>query len=82
MVTVLRSDGFRVIIFANDHEPVHVHVFGDGEAKIDLSGPDHKPLLIWARQMTKQDLRRAMRLVMEYRRFLAGKWRDIHGRAD
>ena len=82
MVTVLRSDGFRVIIFANDHEPVHVHVFGDGEAKIDLSGPDHKPLLVRARQRAKQDIRRAMRLVLEYRRFLAGKWRDIHGRAD
>lgn len=37
MVTVLRAEGFRIVIFTNDHEPAHVHVFGDGEAKIDLA---------------------------------------------
>ena len=40
MVTVLRAQGLRVVIFLNDHHPAHVHVFGDGEAKINLSGPD------------------------------------------
>jgi hypothetical protein len=34
MVTVLRAEGLRVVIFTNDHEPAHVHVFGGGEAKI------------------------------------------------
>ncbi len=34
MVTVLRAHGLRVVIYANDHRPAHVHVFGDGEAKI------------------------------------------------
>ncbi|MER0236821.1 DUF4160 domain-containing protein [Fulvimarina sp. MAC8] len=24
----------------DDHEPAHVHVHGDGEAKIDISGDD------------------------------------------
>ncbi|WP_244475818.1 DUF4160 domain-containing protein [Methylobacterium sp. Leaf93] len=37
MVTVLRSGGLRVIIFVDDHEPAHVHVFGDGHAKINLA---------------------------------------------
>ncbi len=26
----------RVIIFSDDHEPAHVHVFGDGQAKVNL----------------------------------------------
>jgi hypothetical protein len=34
IVTVLRAEGLRVVIFVNDHQPAHVHVFGDGEAKI------------------------------------------------
>jgi hypothetical protein len=41
MVTVHRAYGFRFVIFANDHSPPHVHVFGQGgEAKIALQGPD------------------------------------------
>ena len=43
MVTVLRAQGFRIVIFVNDHEPAHVHVFGDGEAKINLRGTAGTP---------------------------------------
>ena len=38
MVTVLRIDGLRIVIYVNDHQPAHVHVFGDGEAKINPGG--------------------------------------------
>lgn len=40
MVTVHRAHGMTVVIFLNDHEPAHVHVFGDGHAKINLAGRD------------------------------------------
>ena len=40
MVTVLRAEGLRVVVFLNDHTPAHVHAFGDGEVKINLVGPD------------------------------------------
>jgi hypothetical protein len=43
MVTVLRADGLRVVIYVNDHLPAHVHVFGGGEAKINLIGPKAVP---------------------------------------
>ena len=46
MVTILRTAGLRVVIFHNDHEPAHVHVFGDGEAKIDVAGGE--PVPVWA----------------------------------
>lgn len=34
MVTVHREAGLRFIIFVDDHPPPHVHVVGDGKAKI------------------------------------------------
>ena len=82
MVTVLRAHGLRVVIYANDHRPAHVHVFGDGEAKIDLLGPDGGPSLVWADGMTRGEVRRAVRLVAEQRAFLLARWEDIHGRVD
>lgn len=30
MPTVLRAAGLRVVIYANDHSPAHVHVLGEG----------------------------------------------------
>ena len=82
MVTVLRADGLRLVIFVNDHLPAHVHVFGDGEVKIDLLGADGTPVLIWADGMSRGDIRRAMRLVVEQQRFLLARWEEIHGRVD
>ena len=82
MVTVLRAHGLRVVIYANDHRPAHVHVFGDGEAKIDLLGPGGGPGLVWADGMTRGEVRRAVRLVAEQQAFLLARWEDIHGRPD
>jgi hypothetical protein len=82
MVTVLRADGLRIVIYANDHQPAHVHVFGDGEAKINLAGGGGMPSLIWAEGMTRAEVRRVMRLVTEQQAFLLQRWEDIHGRAD
>lgn len=82
MVTVLRAEGLRVVIYLNDHRPAHVHVFGGGEAKINLLGPNGAPDLVWADNMTRPEVRRAMRIVAEHSAFLLQRWEDIHGRAD
>ena len=79
---MLRAHGLRVVIYANDHRPAHVHVFGDGEAKIDLLGADGTPDLVWADGMTRGEVRRAMRIVVEQQAFLLARWEDIHGRVD
>lgn len=76
MVTVFRSGGLRVIIFVDDHEPAHVHVFGDGHAKINLVP---EPALVWAEGMTRGELRKAMKIVAELRERLLARWREIHG---
>ncbi len=82
MVTVLRADGLRLVIYLNDHLPAHVHVFGDGEVKINLLGLNDKPELIWAADSTRSEVRYAMRLVVEHHATLLQRWEEIHGRPD
>ncbi len=79
MVVIHREAGLRFVIYANDHKPAHLHVYGDGEAKIELFGPSGEPLLLYAVGMSKSDLRRAMRIVNDRKsEFLAG-WSALHG---
>lgn len=78
MVTVHRFDGFRFVIFSNDHDPAHVHVIGAGrEAKIQLVG--EAPLLIWQVGFAPPDLRRTIEEVRRERFRLLKRWKDIHG---
>lgn len=78
MVTIHRAHGLRFVIFVDDHHPAHVHVFGDGEAKIDLSGP-HGPILVWAAGMKRSEIRRALAVAEEHREAFLAQWRRIHG---
>ena len=39
MPTALNKDGYRFYFYANDHEPMHMHVrYGSGVAKFDIAG--------------------------------------------
>jgi hypothetical protein len=78
MVTVHRAHGLRFVIFVDDHEPAHVHVFGDGEAKFNLAASGG-PELVYAIGLSRADVRRAMRVVMEKQAFLLERWSEIHG---
>ena len=79
MVTIFRAYGFKVVIFVDDHEPAHVHVFGDGQAKINLVGSDGRPELIWAEGMKRSDVRGATAIVIEQQEAFLARWREIHG---
>ena len=74
MITVLQTGGMRFVIYTNDHEPAHVHVYGDGEARIDIL----KVAVISARGMNRRDLTRALNVVLTYRETFLDKWHDIH----
>ena len=58
MVTIHRAHGLRIVIFTDDHDRPHVHVFGNGHAKINPIGPDGGPELVWAED---SGMRRAAR---------------------
>lgn len=79
MITIDRAHGLRIVIFLDDHEPVHVHVFGDGHMKVNLIGPDGAPKLVWTEKMSKADIRRAMRTVREKQAEYLARWEEIHG---
>lgn len=79
MVTVHREAGLRFIIFVDDHEPAHVHVIGDGVARINLSGPEGRPELVSNDGLKTGDLRKAMRIVTREQAAMLEKWREIHG---
>lgn len=79
MVTIFRGSGLQVVIFMDDHEPAHVHVFGGGQAKINLLGPDGEPELIWVDGMKRNDVRRALQIVIEHKALFLRKWTEIHG---
>jgi hypothetical protein len=65
----------RFVIYTADHEPAHVHVIGDGEARIDII--DLK--VITQGGMSDRDVRRAMTVVEENRQLLLDTGRHYHG---
>lgn len=79
MVTIHRAHGLRIVIYTDDHEPAHVHVFGDGHAKINLAGADGGLELVWAEDMKRNEVRRAMQVVTEQQAVFLARWRETHG---
>jgi hypothetical protein len=78
MVTVHRAYGFRFVIFSNDHDPPHVHVFGHGgEARIILEEPVR---LDWWAGFGSGDLRKMILAARREREPLLAMWRKLHER--
>ena len=82
MPTIVRQDGFRIVIYPNDHLPSHVHVIkGDGEVRIDLGSeePFTAPsLMSITGKMSDKEIAKAFSLVKEYQIELLAKWSEIH----
>ena len=80
MPTLLRKNGFQVIIWTNDHEPMHVHVFkAEGEIVVNLGNDKAEVSIRENYGMRNADLRRALSLVSRNHNLLLEKWREIHG---
>ena len=75
MVTVLREAGMRFVIYTDDHEPAHTHVYGDGEARINILDLT----VLSNRGMKKRDLSVALAIVQANKRLFIEKWERIHG---
>lgn len=79
MPTVLRQDGFRVVIYFDDHLPSHVHVLSaDSEVKISLGNETTQPEIIEYRGKRGIAVK-ALELVIAHQNELLDAWRDIHG---
>lgn len=75
MVTVLREHGLRFVICTADHEPAHAHVFGDGEARIDIVNLK----VITQGSLSDKDVRRAVAVIEANRELFLNTWRKYHG---
>lgn len=74
MPTVLRHHGFAVMIYTQDHTPIHVHIFkGGAEVVINI-------LTVAVREnngMSSKDVRKAQQIVADNQKFLASEWERI-----
>ena len=88
MPTIIKQDGFRIVIYPNDHLPSHVHVIkGDGEVRISLGSVADEdseeisisPSLITVTgKISDKDVAKALSLVTEHQIDLLDKWSEIH----
>ena len=77
MGTVLRADGYTVVIRTRDHNPPHVHVFCSGfeeEVVIELSPVAVREL----RGMKMKHVVRAVEIVQDHVEYLLTLWEAIH----
>lgn len=80
MPTIMRIDGFRVVIWPNDHRPAHVHVKGaGGEGIFNLRCPDGPAELRESYGLKLADLNRIADALAIVIGVLCEKWDEIHG---
>jgi hypothetical protein len=80
MPTVLRIDGYEIVIYLNDHPPPHAHVFVRGnEVVIDLNCELSEPEVRDVYRMKPREVRDALRIVTTHRELLCSMWKEIHG---
>ena len=82
MPTVLRQDGFRVVIFhpPREHKPPHVHVWNaDGEVIIGLPARGRRQTIREVAGMGAADVTRAFWLVEAHANYLLERWNEYHG---
>jgi hypothetical protein len=81
MPTILRIDGYEIVIFLNDHVPAHVHVFAGGrEAVVDLHCPEGDPEIREFYRFKVRELKPILRLVKQHQEQLCAMWKVIHGK--
>jgi hypothetical protein len=79
MVVIHRAHGYRFVIYTFDHEPAHVHITGDGQAKVNLLGPNGVPEVVYSIGIKRLDMRRLVAEVAEKHEVFLREWERIHG---
>lgn len=79
MPTVGRVGGLRIVIYANDHRPEHVHVMGGGcEAVFHLHCPDGPPSLRENYGFNRREMGRIKAALHADLSGLCQHWKRIH----
>ena len=78
MPTIFILFGFRFLFYANDHEPIHVHVISqDGEAKFKVGD---EVTLMDNKGMKPKDLKLAESIIEENKELVITEWIKIYGK--
>lgn len=78
MPVVIRQNGFRVVMYLNDHEPVHVHVKNaDSEIKINALT---LTLMNVKGNVSNRDIRKAVEIVAENQLLINQTWGELRGK--
>ncbi len=78
MPTVARQNGFRVVMYPDDHEPIHVHVKkADGEIKVNALTLE---LILVKGKVSDRDIRKAVEIVAENQQLINQKWGELRGK--
>ena len=79
MPTVLRKDGFEVMIHTDDHVPPHVHVYkAEGLLIVNLGSRTEAPSVRSSYDLKAKDERKAFALAVENQDVLLEEWRRLH----
>jgi hypothetical protein len=78
MPQVFEQNGFRVMIYPDDHRPAHVHIYKSGLIVIRLNNRRTAPSIREVVGMSRKDTRDALMLVIEHKKMLVKEWRKIH----
>ena len=74
------QDGYRFLIYYNDHTPSHVHVKKAGrEVVINLGDENTKPAIRERRGMEPHEAIKVLKIACKKREHLRTEWSAIHG---
>ena len=79
MPEIFREQGFKVVIYFDDHEPAHVHVLKSGAAlKIEITGSCKLGKV--QGNISQKEANKALKLVRLHQAELLKIWEDTHGK--
>lgn len=81
MAEAYRKNGFKILIYSNDHPPPHVHVLkAEGHLVFELGSKSTELSLVKVlSHMKSNDALQAREIVEEQHKNLLNKWSEIHG---
>ena len=72
MPTLLKEKGFKFFFYANEHEPMHIHVMkGDDFAKVNL-----EDMKVVRNCLKPKDLKTALTIISDHRDEFKRRWHE------
>ena len=81
MPELFRHYGFIFMFFTHEHDPVHVHVRGNGgDAKYNWNGQTF--IREYAHHIKANDLKRIEQMISENTDIILKRWKEVFGEPD